>query len=252
MDFLMVLIVLGVQRFLHFSGASYQWHWPQWYCPKMLGWLRTVLPSNPFFEWVLLLLPVFLVCIFIYALISMVFGFLLTWLFSAVLLWYCVNYPALEEEPTENDELTTAVNRAQQQVFAMIFWFLVGVMGMVFYKIVFDYHQYAVSDEEQETNQALSLLSAKVLAVMDWVPQRLLGLAFVVLSSFSQLCGDWLIFLKQGLSSSAHDLSSLAQNALNVSQAAASQNKAGLMVLLNRSLIVWLLTVLLFYIGSLF
>jgi AmpE protein len=166
------------------------------------------------------------VLVIFFVLKAVSFG-LLSFLFSIAVLLFCLGSLDFSSIAEHDDLIEIAINR----IFSVIFWFaLLGPAGAVVYRVA------AIMNSGREARIFQQLL--------DWIPVRLLALAFAIVGHFTQVITG----LVQSLLSGYTQNEFLLTNCFDAAYAAevkpgaeAKLNKTHYLIqLINRSLIVWL------------
>ena len=133
-------------------------------------------------------------------------------------------------------------------VFAVIFWFLLGPLWLALYVIVSQVSRFG---ERQEDALKLFSLSNQLLAILDWVPVRLFGLSLALISHFTKVLKLLLSTLHYSFSRSGELLADWVEAALPTLDDSLSLSDR-LTVLLEYSLIVWLVIAIVLGVATLF
>ena len=88
--------------------------------------------------------------------------------------------------------LSTAVLvQSQHRLFAVVFWFaILGAVGAILYRLTWVLAQPRADQEELEPN-AFRASARHLLAILDWVPLRLLALSYALAGSFEDAMHEW-------------------------------------------------------------
>ncbi|MBI2785124.1 MAG: hypothetical protein HYX60_01975 [Legionella longbeachae] len=184
MKLLIILLCLSSERFLIHSFSYQRFYWFPDYYQK----IKKIADKNSFFsnKWALLsliVLPILLLTLFIYLLLSnIVFG-LMGWLLSLVIFFYCLGpqnvfYPQTQSEIKGNNELVgdyfVLVNK---QLFSLVFWYIIaGPIGALTYRLITLCRDLNVVSEQ--ANEIADLL--------EWIPARLTVLLFLLVGNFQR------------------------------------------------------------------
>ena len=113
----------------------------------------------------------------------------------------------------------------------------------------------------EESDTSLNRCMNKILGVLDWVPVRLVGLSYALVGHFGSVFKSWLKKLLQGVSNTQELVAEWGMIALkqagtpdistSTTQAAPNTQQAEAITLIDRSLIVWLVVILLVTFGFL-
>ncbi|MBU0744170.1 MAG: regulatory signaling modulator protein AmpE [Gammaproteobacteria bacterium] len=155
-------------------------------------------------------------------------------------------------------DLSRAVTKAVflksfERVFVGLFWFVAfGIYGVATYSLVVLLRQNALKVNPNYIELAKS--AAKVQEILEWLPARLLGFTYALVGHFNKGFNYDIKHLWSGLSEvkkfavdsglAALDVSN------NVSDADKSENYAALDIV-NRVLIIWIMAVILIFLGLL-
>lgn len=90
------------------------------------------------------------------------------------------------------DSLSTAVLlQSHHRLFAVVFWFaILGAVGAVLYRLTWVMAQARTEGEETES-PTLRATARHLLAILDWVPIRLLALSYALAGSFDDAMHEW-------------------------------------------------------------
>lgn len=90
------------------------------------------------------------------------------------------------------DVLSTAVLlQSHHRLFAVVFWFaILGAVGAVLYRLTWVLAQRRADEEETEP-QMFRATARHLLAILDWVPIRLLALSYALAGSFDEALHEW-------------------------------------------------------------
>ena len=237
---LALLIGLAVQKFLHFRSMQFRLDW----CSSYYQWINKRFPSQlistPILGLLLLIVPPLLVAVIVFSLVGHILGGVGYWVLLVVWFWYCLDLADVGQE-AEASSAMQSVLPYFHGVFAVIFWFLFGPVWLVLYIIISDIDAMGV-----RTNDAhqLFVINKKLSSLMDWLPVRLLGISVAMTSNFSRILKLWLSSLGSGLSGTAGLVVQWVEAALEGGDPSVPlQKRLGL--LLEYSLVVWLIVVVL-------
>jgi AmpE protein len=178
MKLFVIVICLLSERFLVHKLSLYRFHWfPAYYqtiinkFPKVSSWLLLLI----------LIVPLLLITgIILYFLGPWIYG-IVGLLINLLLVYYCLGpqnpfYPAYSGEPDrEVQEVGDYLVQANNQLFAIIFWYIVlGPLCILAYRLI-------SLCKEQELTRAAAL---KVLSVFDWIPVRITALLYLLAGNF--------------------------------------------------------------------
>lgn len=267
MALIIILAVLGVQWFVGIRCAMSDFDWFGPYVEFLHKNLEKTGMWNSFSGLAFVVLPILLVVALVDYMFHDSFGRVLEFLFSLLILWYCLDArnPAdrlsgyfsgnkAEKEVKEfvgstlpkTDEgvarkvSETIFSNALSNIFSMLFWFmLTGPVGVALYYLVS-----LVAEQSVKPAKPLSDAAKMVMGVLDWAPVRLLGLSFALMGSFGSVFVYWMKNLVTGLEG-AHKLAidyGLIANGANPDsdKGASAQEAKDAAGLCFRALIVWL------------
>lgn len=275
-----ILFCLVIQRFANIGGW-FRASWFEAYLRSLNPWLvkldeRLVI--------LLAVAPVLLIYVFLHFIFKWHFFGLFDLVLSVAVLFFCIDardlkgklasyFENLEKgdphaagnvvaDIISNDsignmaDLPRAVSRAIlvrsfEQIFAGLFWFIIfGIYGVTTYFFMTLIRQNALKVNPNYVE--LAKLAAKVQAILEWVPARLLGFSYALVGNFNKGSSYCSKYLWSGLSEVKKFVADSGLAALdvspNVSDADQSENRAALDII-NRVLIVWLVGVALVLIG---
>lgn len=159
------------------------------------------------------------------------------------------------ELPETNSEETTKpivgdlVLQAYLRIFAVLFWFTVlGWVGALGYRLI---AQCRVASDEDNELSGFARAAACLQRILDWIPARVFALMLMVVGAFSPAFGVWIRHVIKGLDSSYALIVSTAMAALSPPATAKDDILVGkeAALLIERSLIVWIVIVALLTIG---
>lgn len=89
-------------------------------------------------------------------------------------------------------DLSTAVLlQSQHRLFAVLFWFaILGAVGAILYRLTWVLAQPRADQAETEPD-AFRASARHLLAILDWVPLRLLALSYALAGSFDDAMHEW-------------------------------------------------------------
>ncbi len=279
----LIALILAILAIRHFDWlrVQHRYQWVRNYSVRFTAWLIHHTVHNAWLLTMGLLLPLLLFVGFIHALIGdWLFG-IVGFLINLFLLWYCL-WPLddqswhlatgkLEEgaKPSvtidEQGEVraNTAIDaktyrdiseqilaEANEKTFAVIFWFfLLGGAGAVLYRAISLLRIYADSEQSMLTVRSTLPLLQQVL---DWVPARLLAFSYLIAGDFNMGFIQWSQYASHGLTSSANLLIKTGLGALNIQSEsfASSDENRHVYQLQDRALIVWLVLIAIFTLGT--
>lgn len=153
----------------------------------------------------------------------------------------------LEGQVSDSQQLNGLVKRellylGYERWFAVVFYFLLfGVFGALVYRLTSLYRSQC-RDENENENEIVTLDA--IITVLDWIPARLLALAFAITGDFVATMTPLMDSLVEPLQSSKKLLSDAAHAALmitaNPALTAEDNEINALQALLSRSAVAWL------------
>lgn len=241
MAFLIIIIGLGVQWYLSLYSRPYQYDWFGPYFSWMQEKLPIITTGHGLAGLLLLVLPLVLGVSIIFSLVYHLLGTFGYFVLSAALFWYCLDVGDLRNRAVVlTDEQLVYVYR---WLFGVLFWFFVfGPVGLTLYVTVSSFKNKLTNSDELGKD----VLRYCVLAegVLDWIPVRLLGFSFALVGHFSTVFKSWSHYLLSPVQSETAVLSTWMTEALE--GAVDSTNT----IVLQRSLLVWLVVMALFSLGG--
>ncbi len=242
--------------------------------------------NNSWLLTVIVLVPFLVGLAVVYALVGFwLFGFI-SFIMNLVLVWYCLwplsnqqleleGFKSEEKETTEQSEVVideqgevvsskaqshsayrssseNILAQANSNTFAVIFWFIVLCgFGALLYRMV----ALIAEDTRHEALAKLQPAAKLIQQVLDWVPARLLALAYVVAGDFLHGFNKWVQWLAKGLSASRDLLIAVGMSAMEVDVSDVSkadkEEVRNTIRMTDRALIVWLVVVAIFTLGAL-
>ncbi len=182
MVFFAVLLVVIVQHWLGFTSKVLPASWLTTCFDTMTRYAQAPSAgrgSSGVAQYVLI--PTIVVAL-IFALVKFALGWFGCFILGIVWLWYSLHVPGrAEDKKFTADEVYT---NSGHLIFARIFWFgLFGPVGLALYFFADNLQQHLRSKGvESEELSAVSWL----VAAMDWIPVRLLGLTYALVGRFAE------------------------------------------------------------------
>lgn len=237
MEFIVILVVIGLQRFAKLNSYSRQYDWMTPYYSYLKGKVIYITKGHPLVGSVIILMPVILLVAIVFALIYGLLNTVGYFIANAVLLWYFLDARDLHKEPySQTDEQAIFVHN-YQVLFARLFWFyFFGPVGLSLYvatMLLLD------TLAKAESANGLSAFVTKLLAVLDWVPIRLVGLSYALVGNFTAVFKSWLQHAWQGLQDSPRLIATWGKIALSADK----QSEQTPASLVDRALLVWLVAI---------
>lgn len=284
-----IVIALALEKFIDIGRILCRFTWFGRYVGCSRPLLTPCIKIHPMLAVaVAVLLPVIVVGLLYCLIQGWIFG-LLGWLMSTAILIYCLGPATLYQQwqaylaakqakdSTAMANVTTAWSadlpdngadpaqtstaspivrslllQAYCRLFAILFWFTVfGWMGALVYRLV---AQCRVTEPTEDVDlTGFSKASAWLQSVLDWIPSRVFALTLMVVGAFSPAFGIWIRHIISGLGSSYPLIVDTAIAALSSPATATDEALVGkeAALLIERSLIVWVVIVALLTIGHL-
>jgi membrane protein required for beta-lactamase induction len=241
MTLLLVLIAIGVQRFLQILSQPFHFDWSGRYYSFCERKIEYVTKGHGLLGFAILVIPTLFVVTVVFTIIFHLLGYIGYSVFCLILLWYCIDARDLQKQPYPRIGPVNTLGKVYRDLFAMLFWFTVfGPVGLTLYYLVYYFNQYFHDNPSSESKE-LYVYSQKVLAVMDWVPERLFTFCFALVGHFGNVFKIWIKSMLGGLDPQLQLVSQCGQAVVKTTEDAVS--------LLNRVLIVWLVVIALVTIG---
>ena len=140
---------------------------------------------------------------------------------------------------------------ANTRTFAVIFWFVIfGPCGALLYRTITQITK--LSSRPQNDLNAIARCAHVLEDILDWLPARIVGLGYALAGNFSKGFSEWMQHLKGGLNSNQDLLISTGIGAMGLDPEGESDVEEARQVLrmIDRSLIVWLVLIAIFTLGS--
>jgi len=223
MKLLILLLCLGMERYLHIGGALKRFHWFEDY----LGFLQRFFSKSQLMKgWGGIITALLPIVIIIEAINHVTFrlGYGLSGLgLHFLVLLYCLGpddlyhqiqsyfsatdtgnkeqaagqYQSITGVSMDKDEKVSArklseaiLVQSNERFFGVIFWYmLLGPSGAVIYRAVSIMRQYVEQGKEWTAHSAKEVLLLQNL--LDWIPARLTAFVYVIVGGFQAL-GKWL------------------------------------------------------------
>lgn len=268
MSLIIILICIGVQRYLQFNSYNYQLNWLAPYYRWMSAKFDVVTKGHPFVGWLILVVPALLIVGIVFALVANLLTIMGYFILSLAFLWYLLDARDVVKHPYEEASAQDLFTITYQRLFAVIIWYFVfGPVGLTLYIVSRDLTHF-LSKELSTEHAQLKTFCAKALGVFDWVPVRLLGLSFALVGHFGSVFKPWMAELFSGIKTDQQQVIDWGLAALQVkdvgvqdvnesehlSSAKATSSDPSVaaeyvLVLIDRSLLVWLVAMALITIG---
>lgn len=212
MNVIIGLVAVLLERYISIDKWHHRFSWFNHYL-KLVNRFAARLPSWGVVALTVLPIP-FALSFFVTAFEHGVFH-LFAFIFSCLILLYCLgpvnSLHALSQNTDETVDANQVVTDFNGSVVGVIFWYAsLGLWGGALYRMT----QLSIAhlgDANDETKKLLHTLQQ----ALDWLPARLLGLAYALGSHFMPVFNVWRGFLLKGLDSSAELLQACGKAALS-------------------------------------
>ncbi len=250
MSLFVLMVCFALQRYLDCNASNYSLALARHYVTQLSQRLPVYSQSSEWIQLSMLLLPPLLLVLLFGYIVHALFATVGSFVFNAILFWYLSDCRNLDKSPLANMSVNSVIAFTLSGVFAVIFWYLIlGAFGLVLYGAVLAYM--ALFSTSTERSGIYTLLT-QIQGILEWVPVRLLGLTFALVGNFAAVFPAWFAGL---LASPQENINRLCQwgelsMGHNVSAevedgGAIAARAHGVIALLNRALIVWLIITLL-------
>ncbi len=189
MDLIIMLMVIGLHRYVHFNVQSLRGKYLHHYCGFLHDKMAKLYKDNGWLAMCFLVLPLVVVISLVSSLIYVSLGSLAYLIVSTLLLWFMAD-ARCESQDNYSDYILA-------NFMAPFFWFaLLGVFGFSLYLIM-----YLISEQDHDavdapTVQALSFCKQ----LLDWLPVRLVALMLALTSNFAKVFPVWIKGILGGIS----------------------------------------------------
>ncbi len=273
MSLIIILVCLGIQRYLKLNSYSHQVNWVEPYFKWMTAKVEQITKGHGFIGVAILVLPVLIGVAIIFALVYNLLGTIGYMVLSIVLVWYCMDGRDARREPYENMTTQALFITTYRNLFGVLFWYaLFGPVGLSLYITVSKLQNFIAKQPlvlpegsdvslPKESDTSLNRCMNKTLGVLDWVPVRLVGLSYALVGHFGLVFKSWLKKLLRGVSNTQELVAewgmialkqvSTSDTSAGATQAAANIQQTEAIALIDRSLLVWLIAILLVTFGFL-
>lgn len=242
MEFITILICLVVERWTSFGK-----HVRRFALLARYLTLFSRITLSGYIGLSVILLPLVIVVGVVYWLLLHVWFGLFAFIFSVAILLYClgefeinkdVEVTEMEYTAKHDQEIATLLIRANHNIFAILFWFIIlGPVGPILYRL---------NDIlSHQKNFAQLLPASKVLeSYLDWIPVRLFAFSFSLMSHFISVLKSWLKGVLSGVQKNARLLAGCGFAALDRERHSKHTTAEGIQQhvteLIDRSLVLWL------------
>ncbi len=240
MEFITILACLAIERWTTFGKQFRGFSLFTLYLK-----LFTRVKMADYLGLAIILVPLTLVIGLVYWWLLHVWFGIFAFLFSIVILLYCLgefesnqNTEAENIEHTEehNQEIATLLVRANHNIFAVLFWYvLLGPMGAVLYRLN-DLLSHHTNNELAEYSFAAKTFER----LLDWIPVRLFAFSIALVSHFVSVFKCWLSDVLTGFQQNDAVLANCGVAALKEEGSTSKLIRAQVLTLIDRALIVWL------------
>ena len=283
MTIITILICIALQKFAN-VGGWFSLSWFEAYLKLLRPWLKKI---NGWLGLALVIVPICLALVLLhYVLMWKMFG-IFDLLLIVIVLFFTMDardfkyelakyFECLEKKdvngaanavaeflyeaaPTEAAELSRAVTKAItlksfERLFAVLFWFTIfGIYGAAVYYVITLLKRTALKVDTHFS--VLAKISAKIQSILDWLPARVLGFSYVLAGKFAKVFNYW---FKGLFNSPKHNQDFILTTGLaaidippkaETTDANSKENYEAL-DLINRVLIIWVIAVALFSLGT--
>lgn len=273
MRLIVILICIAIIRYSQTSHTSERYAWLQRYAATVAGFMKGLNES-----WLLTLIviaPILAIAWILQTILFSGFFYIFGFLYSIFILWYCLWPISLDAQleiniqqclatsttPDSRPLSTQLLIDANNQIFAVLFWFMVlGPIGAIAYRLISELVLLKNNEQNNEDVSELagvenfSLLnkaSSTLLNLLDWIPARLAALGYVITGNFSTGFAQWCQYALQGLQSNRELLATTGLAAMNADMNVTPdfEEARGMLRLIERTLVVWLIVIAIFTLG---
>ncbi|MEM1243405.1 MAG: regulatory signaling modulator protein AmpE [Pseudomonadota bacterium] len=215
MKLIILLIALGLERYLHAGQYLYRFNWFHAYLDKLANFCEDKHLWRGYIGLAINILPVIIIVGIVCLLFSWIIHPLFEFIFAILILLYSLgptslfmqlekflqstNIDVLPENYKQSYKNVENTNRLissnifilfNSQFFAVIFWFVVlGPLGALFYRlIVLNAEQ---SRPPESKHQPLHHAASMLQGILDWIPVRLLGVGYALVGDFGNVWSLW-------------------------------------------------------------
>lgn len=243
MKLLIVLMCLGLERFLHAGTFLFRFNWFGWYLEKFHKFLGAESASRNYIEIAAVVLPVLIVVGAIYYASCYWLHGAFNFIVGTVILLYCLGPEDLYRQ--KSDMSQDLFSQANQRIFAVFFWFiLLGPVAAVLYRMVALLANVAYAN--------LSKAAETVLAIFNWLPARFFSLIFALVGNFVKAFSYWLDHVATGYSHNDELLENCGRMAqgLEVNTPLTAETTQSAFGLIDRTLIIFIVVAAIFTLGA--
>lgn len=247
MKLLIILLCLGLERFLHAGNYLCRFNWFSWYLEKFHRFLGGMSVWRNYLEIVMVVSPLLVIASMVYCMGGYWLHGWFKLIIGAIILLYCLGPEDVFQH--RDAVVQNFFSQMNQRLFAVLFWFvLLGPVAAVLYRAVALLKQASL-----QTNYAnLAKPTDTLLSIFDWIPVRFFSLLFALVGNFVKAFGYWIDTLFVGWSKN-HELiencGRLAQG-LEIDTQLTAETKSAVEGLIDRVLIVFIVAVAAFTLGA--
>lgn len=283
MTILTILICIALQKFAN-VGGWFSSSWFEAYLKLLCPWLKKL---NEWLGLMLIILPICLALVLLhYLLMWKMFG-IFDLLLVVIVLFFTMDardfkyeltkyFECFEKKdikgaanaateflcdtaPAKPAELSRAITKtiglkSFEKLFAVLFWFTIfGIYGAVIYFSVTMVKKTALKVSTHFS--ALAKTASQIQSILDWLPVRVLGFSYVLAGKFAKVFNYW---FKGLFNSPRHNQDFIITTSLAAIDASPIDETADATIkenhealdLVNRVLIIWVIAVALFSLGT--
>lgn len=241
MVFFSVLFCVVVQHWLGFTSRVLPAHWLSVCLDKLSSCVRAGAALRGFSGAAQYILMPTVAVALIFAIVHLALGWFGYFVLSLMWLWYCLHIPGHKEDQQYSAE--KIFHNSGHVVFSRLLWFaLFGPVGLALYYFADTARAYLKS--KTAVTEELSAVQW-VVAAMDWVPVRLLGLTYALVGRFAETFKQVRQSCEAGLDVNQDFALQFAKTALPEADAKSA------VALVMRALWVWVVVFAIFSIGML-
>ena len=246
----MILIALLFAALLQYLFPSLRWDGAIWfraYRERMQVWMGNA-ALNSWLSFVLFCLPIWVLALILLAVIHWLLGSVAYIILVCLVGWLALDiYPVRASSPTDETWLAHKL----RAVFSPLFWF--ALLGVPLLLLQYVIRLASTSAPARATGASCDVDPAsRVLAILDWLPARLLLLSCAVVGDFTVTMREAASYWGRGLSSSASNLYRCVQASVresSVSLTGELVSESAFFAQYRRALIVWAVIIGVFTIG---
>lgn len=234
MNFLAILICLTIERFTAVGKKTREFHLIEHY----LRWSQSFLAKfklNRYLKLLAILIPIALVVGVVFWALSLFYYGVYSFVFVVIVLFYCLGTFDISYEHGHGH----ALKMANQNIFAVLFWFVVfaqwGLIAAIVYRMV-DFTAKHADDDQ------LASLAFKAQQYLDWIPSRLFALGAGLVSHFMAIMPYWLKHVLSGAEGSDILLDECGHIAIEADTSMVERSEK-IKQLIDRVLVFWLVVI---------